>query len=374
MKKFLFPLVLCLSLTACASSSAQAPSSSEGIDYDQVLTAAPVAEIEGDPVSPDGAYRLEAVGETDLYVSGVRLPETLRLVAEDGTVLWEDQGWVRQEVTWSADSRYAAIYTAARTWGALTVVDTQTAQSQTVTLPEGSPFGEYVFLEEMEWREEGNLFSTSLVFSLRGTDEETDHYRYFPGIGYAFEETMTTLEGSFDFDHDGVEEQAQLHTIYSGDPYYCELRIMEQDQCIWLEEAHPAHVGWNTVFACKLDGEDYLLRYNPYMSTGIAGYSYRLFSLDQAGNEVVKAENAVEFDANFGSPVHQPMDVEAVTAFLQEAYGYLQTSTLLLSTQDGDLWPTVSGEEFFWKSGCYFDLPQDMDQWEETIRAYEQTA
>ena len=135
-----------------------------------------------------------------------------------------------------------------------------------------------------------------------------------------------------------------------------------------MDEAYPAHAGWNTVLACKWEGEDYLLRYNPSMFTGCAGYSYELFSLDGAGTEIMKADDYVEFDVNFGSHVHEPVDVSAISAFLREAYGYLENSTLLLSTEDGDPWPGMSGKEFFWASGCYFDLPEDPALWEQAIR------
>ena len=104
------------------------------------------------------------------------------------------------------------------------------------------------------------------------------------------------------------------------------------------------------------------------MSTGLGGYSYQLFSLDETGREVMKAEKYVDFDVNFGSHVHEPLDVSAVSTFLKEAYGYLEHSTLLLSTEDGDLWPAMSGREFFWESGCYFDLPEDPALWEQAIR------
>lgn len=271
----------------------------------------------------------------------------------------------------SPDGRYQARAVENLGGCSIYVTDLSTDETTAVTLPDGSSFGECVSLEEMEWREEGNLFPTVLAFSLRGMDKETDHYRYSPGVGCTFEETIAALEGSFDFDHDGVEEQAQLHTIRTGDPCYYELRIMEQGRCLWLEEAHPAHMGWNTVLACKVDGEDYLLRYNPHMSTGLAGYSYTLFSLSEAGETVVKATNGVSFDVNIGSPVHEPMDAPAIAVFLQEAYGYMENSTLLLSTEDGEFWPTMPGREFFWKNNIFMELPEDPAAWEQAIRDYE---
>ena len=338
----------------------------EEIGYESLLASTPVAEVGGEAASPDGNFRLEAIGKSDYYASGVCPPEALRLVDQKGTVLWEDQGWAEQEICWSPDSRYAAIYTAARTWGAITVVDTQSAVAYPVKLPDGSSFGEYVFLDEMRWVEIDTAMYNLWFLLFDG--EGTADYRYSPVSDTTFAQTTAILDSTYDFDHDGIMELVEIDTVYDGGPCYFEVRLLEQGEYLWMDEAYPAHAGWNTVLACKWEGEDYLLRYNPSMSTGCAGYSYELFSLDGAGNEIMKADDYVDFDVNFGSFVHVPLDVPAIADFLREAYGYLEKSTLLLSTEDGDLWPAMSGKEFFWKSGCYFDLPEDPALWEQAIR------
>lgn len=82
----------------------------------------------------------------------------------------------------------------------------------------------------------------------------------------------------------------------------------------------------------------------------------------------MKANNYVSFDVNFGSSLHETLDAAAVAVFLKEVYDYLGNSTLLLSTEPGDLWPGMSGKEFFRECGCYFDLPEDPALWEQAIR------
>lgn len=72
--------------------------------YVQLLENTPVAEIEGEPISPDGRYEVVTEGASEHYVSGVRLPETLQIVnTETGEVLWEDMGYLWQSALWSPE-------------------------------------------------------------------------------------------------------------------------------------------------------------------------------------------------------------------------------------------------------------------------------
>ena len=146
-----------------------------------------------------------------------------------------------------------------------------------------------------------------------------------------------------------------------------ELRIGD-----WMQEAYVAHVGWMSIFALEIDGQDYLLRYTPQMVTGCAYYAYQIFSLDEAGEEVLLKENSVEFDVNFGSDsLHHSFDPAAIAAFLEEVHGYLDDSTLLLSTEGGDFRTGGSGAEF--QEDCFWDwfYPYDEEETlEENLRTY----
>ena len=109
---------------------------------------APVAEVEGEAASPNGRFRAETAGKTDTYVSGVLVPEFLRIVdTETGEAVWEEDGYAWQSVSWSqGEPALAAVAYGSRTWQAVTVVNPETGASWDFTLPDGSPIPEYTFL------------------------------------------------------------------------------------------------------------------------------------------------------------------------------------------------------------------------------------
>ena len=142
------------------------------------------------------------------------------------------------------------------------------------------------------------------------------------------------LSGDYDFDRDGAPETVELAT-YFGEGTYYELRIAGADgTLLWWDEAYPFHPGYNSIFACRLEDGDYLLRYHPTMYQGYATYAYELFLLDRAGNPVTKQENSVSFDINWGGPNHESFDAEAVADFMDELNGLLAQSRLLVTTDE----------------------------------------
>ena len=147
-------------------------------------------------------------------------------------------------------------------------------------------------------------------------------------------------ERQTDLDRDGVPETVRITEFGGGAGQRLEIR--EGGELIFAENGYNSHAGWNAVFLCTLDGKDYLLRYNPYMSQGMAGYSYQLFTLEN-GVETAIRENYVEFDINFGSPIHVGFDPEAIAAFLDEVNGLLAHSVQLINTDD-DLLRTFQKE------------------------------
>ena len=115
---------------------------------------------------------------------------------------------------------------------------------------------------------------------------------------------------------------------------------------MWHQEAGLYHAGWVSVFSLKLDGQDYLLRYTPAVGQSYYAYVYQLFSLDSTGKEVMQEANGVEFDMMFDSDMHQSFDPAAIAAFLEEVHGYLDDSTLLLTTEGGVFDSGSSGADF----------------------------
>lgn len=111
-------------------------------------------------------------------------------------------------------------------------------------------------------------------------------------------------------------------------PAWYILQVIRQDGVeLWSAGAHPSHAGWTSVFACKIDGEDYLLQYEPEMYQGWAEYAYELWAFDGNGQAYTSDNRSVTFDINFGREEHQ-FDPEAIAGFFWELRGLLQDSIL----------------------------------------------
>ena len=122
-------------------------------------------------------------------------------------------------------------------------------------------------------------------------------------------------------------------------------RVVRQDGVeLWSAGAHPSHAGWTSVFACKIDGEDYLLQYEPEMYQGWAEYAYELWAFDGNGQAYTSDNRSVTFDINFGREEHQ-FDPEAIAGFFWELRGLLQDSILLASTENGEFQTGIPGLE-----------------------------
>lgn len=193
---------------------------------------------------------------------------------------------------------------------------------------------------------------------------------------YVTDPTVTSFEiaNAYDMNHNGILESCKITwgpDAISGSGDY-RLSIMEDGAEIWRDYAGTTHAAWNSIFAVKADGEDYLLRYVPDIGTGIGWYMYELFSLDENGEEVLLKSNEVEFDLNFGG-AHQSFDPATIAAFLEDVHSMLNgESELLLSTDRGRYRSGGSGATFnsdkFW--GDSFDNSDK--SLEEILRIYEE--
>lgn len=160
------------------------------------------------------------------------------------------------------------------------------------------------------------------------------------------------MPGNYDFDHDGELETLELVTVLTPEdapafPAWYELRLKRPDgSLLWSQEAGLYHAGWTSVFSLKLDGQDYLLRYTPAVGQSYYAYAYQLFSLDSTGKKMMLQENSVEFDMMFDSEMHHSFDPAAIAAFLEEVHGYLDNSTLLLTTEGSQFRTGGSGADF----------------------------
>lgn len=160
---------------------------------------------------------------------------------------------------------------------------------------------------------------------------------------------VTILPQRPDLNRNGVPEEVRLYVpaeYGSGQ----QLEIWEDGKRLFQETGDEAHVGWNAIFLCTLEGEDCLLRYHPTMYQGGASYVYELFTLE-GGTEHTVQENGVDFEINFGMPtpdggVVDPAQLfapEAVADFMDEINGLLSHSVQLLNT-DQELLATFERE------------------------------
>ena len=327
-------------------------------DYEKLLANAPVAELEGETCSPNGRLEVRTVGASENYVSGLRIPEALQIVdTRTGEVKWEDGGYLRQSVLWSPGNNLVALVYGGRTWEQVKVISTAWWTSWDFTLPDGSPIPEYTFLPE-DWGEWLDAETLLLTVGRGGDGEEQHTYRCVIRAdedrtnGSTMEQTTEILPGNYDFDHDGEMETVELVTVLTPEdapafPAWYELRVQRPDgNLLWHQEAGLYHAGWTSVFSLKLDGQDYLLRYTPAVGQSCYAYAYQMFSLDSTGKEVLLKANIVDFDMMFGSEMHQSFAPAAIAAFLEEVHGYLDDSTLLLTTEGGVFASGGSGADF----------------------------
>lgn len=348
MKRLTGILALLILLAACGQ-TAEEPE--EPDHYEALIAATPVAQVEGETVSPDGRFEVRSQGASGFYASGIQPPEHLQIVdRESGEVLWQDQGWLWQSALWSENSGMVALAWSARTWNSITVFETENWTSWEFTLPDGSPIPEHVYLPYDEpWGAWRSADSLDLTVGRGGDAGEKHFYRCFLRMkdgqltGETREVGREILMDTCDFDHDGAPETVELTTVWypehtGEDAEWYEIRVLDgENRVLWEDFADYSHVGGNSLYALTLDERDYLLQYVPYMGQGYCTYQYRIFSLDGEGGPVIYREDGVRFDINFGSPIHESFDIPAIAVFLRDVHGYLNSAQELINTHWGEI-------------------------------------
>lgn len=144
------------------------------------------------------------------------------------------------------------------------------------------------------------------------------------------DEGSGTVVAHADLDRDGEEETIE---VAQADPQIWQLVVTKADGTeLFREEAGTPHVGWNSLYLCQdSQGGDCLLRYNPYVSTGLASYTYTLFTLEGGTQTVIQA-GSLDLELR-----QAPERLEELVAFAGEVNALLKRGALLLSTQDGEL-------------------------------------
>lgn len=334
--------------------------------------------LEMDATSPDGRWEISLAGtKSGPDDTGIYTPESVRIInAATGDLAWEDDAALRQKGCWSPEGDYLALARMDENTCAVTVIAMESGTAFEFALPDGSELPETSVLPEnwAVWQDEDSL-------NLTVQQEESHSYRcsMFPRkgklIGSVLETTAQSVSGDYDFDRNGTPEELRLVTVWNPEipeqEEWCELQVWQDNTLLWVEEAGLSHVGWNSLYALRMDGEDFLLRYNPYMNQGAASYQFELFTLENGGEQVVHQER-IEFDVNFGSSVHQYFDAEAVANFLWAAGTLIDGSHLLLSTQDGALVSDRSNSDF--DAGYFgkeFEVAEHSGQLEEALKKLE---
>ena len=159
-----------------------------------------------------------------------------------------------------------------------------------------------------------------------------------------------------DLDHDGKPEELRILTGPDGMSWV--LRVIG-DGWHCSETFYQPHVGWNSVFLCRLDGQDYLLRYQPYMSGGVCEYQYKLYDI-QDGRGAAEQENKIGFDLIF-APEYAEQHVfepKVLADFMGEINALLADSVQLMST-DIELQGTFEKEGRLYDSLWWMDDTRD---------------
>jgi len=352
------------------------PNQPAGLPVESIPAEQPDAVLlDGESVSPDGRYHLWLMkGEDSDQAENLIVWDS----EENLTKWWDDvESNSPPSAIWSHDGTYLAIERTTPDGELITVIETENWTDWDVTMPDGSLIPEDAILQDEWgiWTEENVL-----RFVVGKKDAETSvTYRCILQVEGGILEGTTdyaekVLAKGFDLDDDGVLESVTLEGNAGDKSDFWVLRIMEDGEELWADSAGIPHVGWNTIFVCHINDDDYLLRYRPTMYQGFASYTYELFFLSETGEERVVMQNQVDFDVKFDAPYHESFEVDAIADFLWELRGYLEDSTLLLSTEDGLFQSGVTFDQLiYYPFGASYEnlmAIEDKDALEEALEQF----
>lgn len=169
-----------------------------------------------------------------------------------------------------------------------------------------------------------------------------------------------------DLDRDGRSDELAVRSA-SDDGTLWVLQCTLSSGGTWEMEAGTGRDGWNAVFLCRLDGEDYLLQYVPHFAQMKGNYRYKLFYLDQkTAKEAAVQENALEFQVSWpllaeGSSVYSGASPKEIAAFMDEVNPLLADSTPLLNT-DRYLQNVFANEGRLYDSMIFLQETRDPDR------------
>lgn len=134
------------------------------------------------------------------------------------------------------------------------------------------------------------------------------------------ESFVTALDAAYDFTHDGTAETLELVTVPdpdTGEDLWYELWVRNNGERIWHYYMSAGGPSWETsLFAVEVEGQDCLMELITAMGQGYCSYFYEVFTLSETGERLSVESGEVEFDINFGSPIHESFDCAAIAEFL----------------------------------------------------------
>ncbi len=135
-----------------------------------------------------------------------------------------------------------------------------------------------------------------------------------------------------DITNDGVQEHFVLdESLYESEGTVTLSVVNDEGRIIWKEEFNTAHAGWNSIYYGTMEGQNFFVRYQPSMYYGEANFYYKVFSLDEQGNELMIYSDNISFT------VEDAMNNSYLPTFVEELNRYLSNCILLVSTEEGEL-------------------------------------
>ena len=146
-----------------------------------------------------------------------------------------------------------------------------------------------------------------------------------------------------DLDHDGEPERitAGLDDFQASGGQYASLKVLAGESAdspvIWEHDYSVAHAGWTMLYLYRENGADYLMEYSPYMNQGYGAYSIRVFYIGPDKKTVEAHSHTADFALQQEGRTGFFGDPDALAAFMDTAEGYIKSSLLLVSTDQGRL-------------------------------------
>lgn len=174
--------------------------------------------------------------------------------------------------------------------------------------------------------ESGWLMRSSDLGDTWETEEAASLAAYLSESDPSFATVPQTITA--DVTHDGTPDSLAVTYTKEEDLWRLTVTDGATGEQVFSEEAATSYTGWNTLFLCTLEDEDFLLRYTGTMDQAQCHYWYELFWLE--AGETLTADSG-QADVSI-TPGGESIDQEAFLSFLEKLDSYLSHSVQLMNT------------------------------------------